>query len=529
MALTLGAAPLIAGPVQDVRPNILFVFADDWGCYSRSYAAIETHTPWNQLAETPSFDRIAKEGVLFRNAFVSAPQCTPCRSSLLSGKNFWETGLAAVQSGIWDFQHPSFPMLLRDAGYHAGYSSKVWSPGTPTDAPFGGTQYEYERAGTDYDRFSQSVYARTEQGMSIEDAKQEIYAQVRGNFEDFLADRKEGQPFLYWFGGRNPHRSWIKGSGKTLWGIDPDTLEGKMPPFLPDAPEVREDFADYLGENRAFDGSLGILLKKLEEIGELDNTMIVVSGDHGAPGFTYGKCNQYDFGTRVCLGIRWAGNPKRGRIVDDFVNLMDLAPTLLQAGGAEIPGGMTGRSLVPLLATSSSGQIDPARSWVVTGRERHVPHSRDDLMPYPQRSYRTRDYRYIINFKPDRWPCGHPNHISDTETPDWQTLETNVHYTLTDMDSGPTKAFLVTNRKDPKYADDYRRSFAKRPHEELYDLTKDPNEMDNVAANPEYATIKAELHDQLMKVLTETGDPRVIGDGSRFDKMPYTFRRWRSE
>jgi len=177
------------------RPNILFAFADDWGCYSQSYARIEKTSPWNQAAKTPNFDRIANEGILFRNAFVNAPQCTPCRSSLLTGQYFYQTGLAAIQDGIWDFTHPSFPMLLRAAGYHTGYTSKVWSPGTPTDAPFGGKAYEYEKAGTKYDKFSQNMFKIMKKGMSIEEAKELLFKQVSGNFEDFLEDRKAGQPF----------------------------------------------------------------------------------------------------------------------------------------------------------------------------------------------------------------------------------------------------------------------------------------------------------------------------------------------
>lgn len=520
------ALSVVAAAQPEKRPNILFVFADDWGCYSESYAKIETTTPWNQEAPTPNVDRLAKEGVLFRNAYVNAPQCTPCRSSLLSGRYFYQTGLAAVQDGIWDFTQPSFPMLLRDAGYHAGYTSKVWSPGTPKDAPYGGKEYEYKSAGTDYDEFSQYIYKQMEKGVSIEDSKQVLYDQVRGNFEHFLADRKEGQPFCYWFGARNPHREWIKGSGKNLWGIDPDALKGKMPPFLPDVHEVREDLADYFGENLAFDQMLGVLLKKLEEIGELDNTLIMVSGDHGAPGFTYGKCNLYDFGTRVCLAARWGANPKPGRVIDDFVNLMDLAPTFLEAGQVDIPAVMTGKSIMPLLLSDRSGQIDPDRTWVVTGRERHVSPARDGRLPYPQRSIRTKDWLYVINFTPDRWPGGNPWNITPESAPDQGTLEHDTFITHNDMDGGPTKAFLVLNRDHPNWSDFYHMAFDKRPREELYDLRNDPHQMKNVAGQTEHAQIQAELDRQLMSILTETGDPRVLGDGSRFDKMPYTFKKW---
>src|SRR6185312_14359905 len=171
------------------------------------------------------------------------------------------------------------------------------------------------------------------------------------NSEDLLKARPGDHPCCYRFGPTNVHRLWEKGSGEALWGIDPESLAGKLPKFLPDVPKVRQDFADYLGEIQAFDAAVGLLTAKLEEIGELDNTLIVVSGDHGAPG--------------------WPGG-KGGRVVDDFVNLMDLAPTFLEAAGLSPPDVMTGRSLLDVLKSDRSGQVDAERTWVVTGRERHV-------------------------------------------------------------------------------------------------------------------------------------------------------------
>ena len=134
-----------------------------------------------------------------------------------------------------------------------------------------------------------------------------------------------------------------------------------MPAFLPDVPAVREDLADYLGEVQAFDAALGVLLKKLEAIGELDHTLIVVSGDHGPPGFPRGKCNLYDFGTHVPLVVRWQG-AKGGRVVDDLVSLTDLAPTFLDVAGVPIPGTMTGKSLRNVLRSEKSGLVEPGRT-----------------------------------------------------------------------------------------------------------------------------------------------------------------------
>jgi arylsulfatase A-like enzyme len=235
-------------PAAASRPNILFAFADDWGRYASAYANLDGPGGINDALQTPNFDRVAREGVLFRSAFVSAPSCTPCRSALLSGQHFWRTGRGAILRGaVWDGSSPAYPLMLRDAGYHIGETYKVWSPGTPNDAPYGGGQYAYEKAGGKINQFSQNVTRMVAAGMSLAAAKQVPYDEVGANFDAFLADRKPGQPFCYWFGPTQVHRKCIKGSGKALWGFDPDSLKGKMPPFLPDVPEVRDDLGYYFG------------------------------------------------------------------------------------------------------------------------------------------------------------------------------------------------------------------------------------------------------------------------------------------
>ncbi len=525
MARLLLAALLIgSAPARQERPNILFCFADDWGRYASAYAALEARPSPNQIVKTPNIDRIAREGVLFRNAFVNSPSCTPCRSALLSGRYFFNTGRAAIlQGAVWDESIPSFPLLLRDAGYHIGETWKVWSPGRPADAPFGAGRHAYEKAGRSANNFSETATPLVRQGKPIEAVREQIFADVRQNFEAFLADRKPGRPWLYWFGPTTVHRAWVKGSGKALWGIEPDSLKGKLPSFLPDVPELREDFADYLGEAQAYDAYVGVLLRKLEENGDLDRTLVMVSGDHGAPGFPRGKCNLYDFGVGVALAARWPGG-KRGRVVDDFVNLMDLTPTFLEAGGVKPPAGLNGRSFLDVLKSERSGQVDPARTWVVTGRERHVAAAREGNLPYPHRALRTADFLYIRNFKPDRWPMGDPRGISGDDAPPAGELERTTSATFSDMDASPTKAWLVAHRNDAEWKRHYDLAFGRRPGEELYDLRKDPDQVTNVAADPAYSDPKSKLADRLMSVLREAGDPRVTGDGGTFERPPFTDR-----
>ncbi|MSU25086.1 MAG: sulfatase [Opitutus sp.] len=521
LALLLTALVVTARAAES-RWNILFVFADDWGRYASCYAALDGRPSLNQVIATPNVDRIAREGALFRNAFVNAPSCTPCRSSLLSGRYFFNTGRGAILLGaVWDEAIPSFPLLLRDAGYHIGKSYKVWSPGTPVDAPFGGQRYAYQKAGVAPNNFSEEATARVAQGLSVSAAREQILAQVRGNFDAFLADRKPGQPWHYFFGPTTTHRKWIKGSGKKLWAIEPDRLRGRMPPFLPDVPEVREDVADYLGEVQAVDAYLGVLIARLEAAGELEHTLIVVSGDHGMPGVPAGKCNLYDHGVAVALAIRLPGG-QPGRVIDDFVCLPDLAPTFMEVGGLKPPDGLYGRSLLPLLHSDRSGQIDATRTWVITGRERHVDSARENNLPYPMRSLRTRDFVYVRNFAPDRWPMGSPAVAAGPERLDRDRWENDTYAGYADMDAGPTKAWLVAHRDDPKWKWHYDFAFGKRPAEELYDLRQDPDQINNVAAAPAYAATKTDLAQRLMKTLTAAKDPRVTGDGQTFERPPFT-------
>ena len=504
------------------RWNILFCFADDWGRYASCYANVDGRPSINQVIRTPNVDRVAREGVLFRSAFVNAPSCTPCRSSLVSGRYFFNCGRGAIlQGAIWDSSIPTFPLLLKDAGYQIGKSYKVWSPGTPADAPFGGQQFAYEQAGRLPNNFSEEATRLVASGASVPEARERILDQVRGNFAAFLADCKPGQPWLYWFGPTTTHRVWIKDSGQKLWGIEPDSLHAKLPKFLPDVPEVRQDVADYLGECQAFDAYIGVLLAKLEETGELDRTLIVLSGDHGMPGVPAGKCNLYDHGTAVALAIRVPGG-KGGRVVDDFVRLPDLAPTFMEIGGVKPPEGLYGRSLLPVLRSDKSGQVDPERTWVITGRERHVGKAREENLPYPMRALRTSQFVYVRNFAPDRWPMGSPSAVAGAETPPADALENNTFVAFADMDASPTKAWLVAHRDDPQWKWHYDFAFGKRPAEELYDLSQDPDQVNNVAADAAYAKQKRELSERLLTLLKEAADPRVTDDGRTFDRPPFT-------
>ena len=521
LALFLALASTLPAALAAERMNILFVFADDWGRYASAYAKVDGKPSLNDVIKTPNVDRVAREGALFKNAFVNSPSCTPCRSSLLSGRFFFNCGRGAILNGaVWDPAIPSYPLMLRDAGYHIGKSYKIWSPGTPADAPFGEQKFAYEKSGRMPNNFSEETEKLMAGGLTAEQAHAKILDQVRGNFDAFLADRKPDQPWLYQFGTTTTHRVWIKGSGKKHWGIEPEALKGKMPAFLPDVPEVREDVADYLGESQGVDACLGALLERIEKAGDLERTVIVVSGDHGMPGVPSGKCNLYDHGVSVSLAIRFPGG-KAGRVIEDFVRLPDLAPTFMEIGGVKPPERLYGRSLLPLLKSEKQGVIDATRDWVITGRERHVATAREDNLPYPMRALRKPGWLYIRNFAPDRWPMGAPYSAVGTSSPTQEQLESETYVAFPDMDASPTKAWLVLHRDEPAVKSFFDRAFAKRPAEELYDLSKDPDQIHNVAADAAYADQKKKLSDELMSRLKEANDPRLAADPI-FEHSPFT-------
>lgn len=509
-ATTPDREPLAPGaqpepPAPAARPNIVFAFGDDYGRYASIYGEVEQDAIC-RLIKTPNIDRIAREGVLFTNAHVPAPSSTPCRSSVLSGQYFWRTGKGAILFGAeWDTSIPSYPLLLEENGYFIGFTYKAWAPGIVLNAPYGGNRNQYRGHGNKFNSFSEEVTAAGP--ANYEKRKQELYDEVAENFRDFLDANSGDKPFCYWWGPTNTHRDWAQGSGRALWGLNPDDLQGKLPAGLADVGVVREDFCDYLGECQAFDAGLGIILRILEERGELDNTIVVVSGDHGIPGFPRAKCNLYDLGTRVTLAVRYPPSVPGNRVVSDFVNLMDLAPTFLEFGQTSVPAVMTGQSIKGILEQQASGQVDPARTYVVTGRERHVHDAREGNLPYPQRAIVTDRYKYIRNFKPDRLPIGRIG----TGTQD-----------LKDIDAGPTKRWYKSVLYDPAYKYYVDLAFGLRPYEELYDLKADPGEVSNLAGDPAYGKILKELSARLDNVLTTYGDPRMEAGECIYDTDEFT-------
>jgi N-sulfoglucosamine sulfohydrolase len=447
---------LSAEPVQ--RPNIFFALADDW---SWPHAGVYGDT----IVKTPVFDQVAAEGVLFTHTFCAAPTCTASRAAMLTGQAIHRLEEGANLYGTLPRQYQVYPDILEAAGYAVGFMGKGWAPGT------------IERTGR----------TRNPAGPNFKSLAQ------------FLKTVPKDKPFCFWYGSRDPHRPYVKGSGRNA-GMNPDQVA--VPSFLPNTAEVRNDILDYYFAVQRYDADVGAMLKLLKESGQLDNTIVVMTGDNGWP-FPRAKANLYDAGTRQPLAVRWPARIKGGRTVHDYISFMDLAPTFLEAAGLRPLPEMTGRSFLDVL----TGARSAARDRVFLERERHANVRKGDLS-YPCRALRTREFLYIRNFRPERWPAGDPEKYKAVGD-------------FGDVDASPTKEVILSRRDEMEMARFFRLAFGKRPADELYDLSKDPDELTNVANQPDYAAAKQKLRAELAQWMKKTADPRASVDDDRWDKFPY--------
>jgi uncharacterized sulfatase len=482
--LALSFATCSQAPEAARRPNILLAISDDQSYpHASAYGAT--------FVSTPAFDRIAREGVLFRNAFSASPGCSPSRASLLTGRHTWQLEQAGTHASSFPPKYVTYPDLLEKSGYFVGFTGKGWGPGNWQDfrpRNPAGPQFSDRETEPPYSGISRTDYA--------------------ANFEEFLKQRPAGRPFAFWYGAHEPHRQYHKGAGlaagKRLDSVTP-------PPFLPDTEEIRSDMLDYAVEIEWFDTHLARMIERLEQAGELDNTLIIVTSDNGMP-FPRAKANAYEYGIHMPLAIRWGAQVPRGRVVDDLVGWVDLTATILEAAGVEHPGEfpLAGRSILDTLESQQQGLVDASRTQVFSARERHSS-SRFDNWTYPQRAMRTPQYLYIRNFKPDRWPAGDPQKFEQDGTLG------PMHGGYHDIDASPSLTFLIEKRDDPHISRFFHLAVDKRPGEELFDIQNDPGCLSNLAGQADFESIRAELSARLEKVLTETGDPRMLGNGDVYE------------
>lgn len=456
------------------RPNILLAIADDlaWphlGAYGCKFV------------DTPNIDRVAAGGALFSNCYTTAPTCTASRASLLTGRYPWLLEEGCQLHGLLPKKFAVYPDILEQHGYCIGLTNKGWAPGS-----IEASGRSRNPAGP---AFNERRCTPLTAGMSTND-----YA---ANFADFLDRKPSDQPFCFWYGSKEPHRAYVQGSGLQHGKRLEDVV---VPGYLPDCETVRSDFLDYALEVERFDRDLGRMLDLLRDRGELQNTLVVVTGDNGFP-FPRAKATLYQNGCHVPLAIGWGDHMTPGRRIEDFVSFVDFAPTFLELAGIDPAScGPHGRSFAELILSDRSGLVDPRRDRVLTGRERHG-YCRAGNTGYPSRSIVTSDYLYIRNFEPDKLPL--------------------------DVDASPTRALLESFQEQPDLRPYFDLAFGLRPAEELYCAAEGPDCLVNQAGNPLHAAALERLRKLLAGQLAEQGDPRIAGRGWIFDCYPYFARRAR--
>ena len=465
------------------RPNILFAIADDaswnhFGAYGCNWV------------KTPAFDRVANEGILFTRCYTPNAKCAPSRSCILTGRNSWQLEEAANHSPLFPAKFKTYAEALGENGYFVGSVAKGWAPGNPGE--INGNMRQL--TGQKFDEFKTKPPTN---GINAND-----YAK---NFEAFLNARPTGMPFCFWYGSTEPHRAYefesgIKKGGKNTGEID------EVPSFWPDTDTTRIDMLDYAFEIEYFDSHLQKMLEKLEEIGELENTIVIVTADNGMP-FPRIKGQVYEYSNHLPLAIMWpAGIKNPGRVVNDFVNFIDFTPTYLELSGltAEQAGmqPVTGKSLTDIFYSEKVGTVISDRNYVLVGKERHDVGRPDDL-GYPVRGIIKGNFLYLHNFHTERWPAGNP--------------ETGY----LNCDGSPTKSYILDTRRKKGIQEYWRLNFGKREAEELYNITEDPFCMKNLIGNVELAELKIELETEMIQKLTEQEDPRICGNGDIFDNYIY--------
>jgi N-sulfoglucosamine sulfohydrolase len=467
---TLGADPK--------RPNILFAIADDWGLHAGAYG-----TRW---VRTPAFDRVAREGLLFQNAYTPMAKCAPSRAIVLTGRHLWQNEEAGNHMAVFPPRLKSWPEVFMEKGWHMGITGKGWGPGIANDAS-GRPRLITGRP------FNQHKLKPPTSAMGNND-----YA---ANFRDFLDAAPKDAPWCFWYGATEPHRAYEFQSGVNKGGRKLSDID-RVPAYWPDHETVRHDMLDYAFEVEHMDDHLGRMLAELEKRGLLDNTLIIVTSDHGMP-FPRVKGYAYHDSNHIPLALRWPAGVKRpGRVIEDFVDFTDIAATLLDCAGIEWKEtGMmpvTGRSWRPIMESGQGGRVVLERDHVLIGKER-TDVGRPNNWGYPIRGIITAGHLYLKNYEPSRWPAGNP--------------ETGY----LDTDGSPTKTHILELGRRNRSDRFWQLNFGIRAADELYDLAADRDCTRNLAAEPAQAGRVAALRERMEALLKAQGDPRMEGRGHVFD------------
>jgi len=493
----------LCGCNQVEKPNILIAISDDQSFDHTSFAGCS-------FVSTPGFDRVARSGVHFTNCYAGSPGSAPSRSALVTGRHHWQNEQSGQHASSWMKKYVPIADVLKANGYHTGFTGKGVGPFQYARDESDSLWRMENAAGPAYNKIS---YRRGSSG-DERPATGINSNNYSANFIEFMKQRKPGQPFYFWYGATEPHRNYERDSwkraGKDLRSVD-------IPGFLPDNDTIRGDILDYAVEIEWFDLHLQRILNYLDSTGELDNTIVIATGDNGMP-FPRAKANCYEFGLHVPLAISYPGKIKGGCIVDDPVGFADIAPTIFELTGIKPDGmlPMSGHSIAGILKSGKSGVVNPEKKYVFAGRERHSSSRRNNL-GYPQRAIRSSEYLLVWNMKPERWPAGDPQAI-DPETgqpaPLYGIDKNGIHnpeFAFTDVDASPSKSYIIENYRNPAIKRYFDLAFSRRPEFELFNIKKDPFCLENLSGSPDYTKTENKLKQALIDELKRTKDPRISG------------------
>ncbi len=441
------------------RPNIMFILADD--C---TYRDTELY---GGPAKTPNINKLASEGMVFSRCYQAAPMCSPTRHNLY-------TGLYPVRSGAYPnhtFVYPdvkSIPYYLKEQGYRVALIGKV-HVGPKANFPF-----EYIN---DFGARGAKRPGEDELSRAIRYPK----------FDAFIKECTEsGTPFCIFAASNEPHEPHDRGDAEPY-------RKGNyaLPPNLLDTPKTREEYARYLAEITYFDGQVGECLSMLSKYNVKDQTLIMLATEQGSS-FPYSKWTTYENGVASGLVARWPGKIKPGSKSDAIVEYCDVVPTLLEVANAPIPDVLEGRSFLPVLTGETTHHKDYAYSLQTTVGVL------ENKYPYGVRSVVSKRYRYIRNLTP--------------ENPFSIILSNGI--ITGDRPKGYLGEWVDRAEAGDKDAQALLDGYIHRPAEELYDIIEDPYCRKNLATNPEFSAVKAELSAKLDDWMKQQGD---LGEQTELD------------
>ena len=445
LAATLLAAPLRAA---ESKPNVLLILSDD---HSRPFMGAYG----NPVVRTPNLDRFASEGMRFERAFTAAPQCVPSRAALMTGRSPAAARIARFNSPLPP-DVVTMPELLRSRGYFTGICRRNYH----LDGPLGGRMNPEMQAA--YEKYGLATFDKRVDFLDRGSNRNQTQAKVN----EFFDKRPSAKPFFLWVSFNDPHHVWDADAIPNPY--DPKKIP--LPPSLPDLPGVREDLARYCGEVTRMDEEFQWVIDIVKSRGEADNTIVIFMGDNGFA-FPHGKGSLYDLGLNVPMLVRWPGRVKPGAVTSELISGEDLAPTMLEAAGIAAPNQMSGRSFLKLLR----GEAHQERKYIFAQRGQHGGSTFDENTKSSgfdlSRCVRSARYKLIYNCTPYQ---------------QYQPVDSA-------NDSGWKQ--IVEAHKAGKLPARFERVWFTHPRPifELYDVEKDPAEMDNLAGKTDYASIEHEL------------------------------------